>query len=269
MRGACAGSNHAQPVALHAVRSSTGGGYRHRSYCRLTTSARASSFTSALPHPVGPAWIRAGPRGDYRLPPARGQPTDLTTVHLGNPQVPFQTFGTVGGTLAQAEPIIVKPAGAVEDIDTLRRSIDQLLPEVERNPGDAQAVSKLAQYYFRAEDFDNARKWYTRFIDIGAPDADIFLAMLRVAQSMEMLQVPWPEVQDAYLRSWEFRPTRAEPFFGISRHYSDERRYRLGYLFAERAADIRLPEDDVIGLDPDLYGWRGGRPGSRRGVHSG
>jgi tetratricopeptide (TPR) repeat protein len=158
--------------------------------------------------------------------------------------------------LAQAEPIIEKPAGAVEDMDALRRSIDQLLPEVERNPGDAQAVSELAQYYFRAEDFDNARKWYARFIDIGAPDADTFLAMLRIAQSMEMLHVPWPEVQDAYLRTWEFRPTRAEPFFGISRHYSAERRYRLGYLFAELAAGIRLPEDDIVGLDPDLYGWR-------------
>jgi tetratricopeptide (TPR) repeat protein len=151
---------------------------------------------------------------------------------------------------------VTKPAEAVEDIDALRRYIDQLLPEVERNPGDAQAVYTLAQYYFRAEDFANARRWYTRFIDIGAVDGEIFLAMLRVAQSMDMLHMPWPDVQDAYLRAWEFRPTRAEPFFGIARHYSAESRYRLGYLFAELAADMRLPDDDMIALDPDLYEWR-------------
>src|SRR6202012_3433829 len=107
MRCACTGSNQSQFVALHAVRSSTGGGYRHRSYWRLTTSARASSFTSAVLRPVGAGPVRAGPRGDYRLPLARGQYDALTTVPLGNPQVPFLTFGTVGGTLAQAEPIIV------------------------------------------------------------------------------------------------------------------------------------------------------------------
>ncbi len=139
-------------------------------------------------------------------------------------------------------------------MDPFRRLIEQLLPEVERNPADAEAVYNLAQFYFGAEDFANAHKWYARFGDIGAPDEDIFLAMLRVAQSMEMLRRRGP-VQDAYLRTWEFRPTRAEPFFGIARHYSAENRYRLGYLFAERAAQIPLPEDDMIVLEPDLYAW--------------
>jgi hypothetical protein len=93
-------------------------------------------------------------------------------------------------------------------------------------------------------------------IEIGGPDEDIFLAMLRVAQSMEMLGAPWLDAQDAYLRAWEFRPTRAEPLYGIARHYRAEKRYRLGYLFAERAAAIPLPENDMIVPDPDLYSWR-------------
>jgi len=157
--------------------------------------------------------------------------------------------------LEAAANSVVKQADVPREVDPFRRLIEQLLPEVERNPADAEAVYNLAQFYFGAEDFANAHKWYTRFIDIGAPDEDIFLAMLRVAQSMEMLHVPWPEIQDAYLRTWEFRPTRAEPFFGIARHYSAENRYRLGYLFAERAAQIPLPEDDMIVLEPDLYAW--------------
>ena len=151
---------------------------------------------------------------------------------------------------------IVKPADVPRDADPLQRLIGQLLPRVKRNPEDAESVRMLAQIYFRAGDFANAHSWYARMIEIGGPDEDVFLAMLRVAQSMDMLAMPWPDVQDAYLRAWEFRPTRAEPLYGIARHYRAEQRYRLGYLFAVRAAEIPLPEDDVIVLDPDLYAWR-------------
>ena len=56
--------------------------------------------------------------------------------------------------------------------------------------------------------------------------------------------------------AWEFRPTRAEPFYCIARHYFNEKRYRLGYLFAERAAGIPLPADDMIVPYPDVYTWR-------------
>lgn len=158
--------------------------------------------------------------------------------------------------LEAAANSVVKPDDVSRDGDPHQRLIDQLLPEVERNPGDARSVSMLAQIYFRAGDFGNARKWYARMIEIGGPDEDIFLAMLRVAQSMEMLDTAWPDVQDAYLRAWEFRPTRAEPLYGIARRYRAEQRYQLGYLFAVGAAEIPLPEDDVIVLDPDLYAWR-------------
>jgi tetratricopeptide (TPR) repeat protein len=151
---------------------------------------------------------------------------------------------------------VVKPADVPREADPHTRLIDQLLPKVQHNPDDPQAVSMLAQIYFGAGDFTNARKWYARMIEIGGPDEDIFLAMLRVAQSMEMLGAPWLDAQDAYLRAWEFRPTRAEPLYGIARHYRAEKRYRLGYLFAERAAAIPLPENDVIVPDPDLYSWR-------------
>ena len=114
----------------------------------------------------------------------------------------------------------------------------------------------LAQVYFQAGDFANARKWFARMIEIGGSDEGTFWAMLRVAQSMEMLGEPWLDVQDAYLRAWEFRPTRAEPLYDIARHYIAEKRCQLGYLFAVRAAEIPLPEDDMTIPHPDIYAWR-------------
>ena len=60
----------------------------------------------------------------------------------------------------------------------------------------------------------------------------------------------------AYLRAWAFRPTRAEPLYQIAVHYRVEQQYQLGYLFAERAAQIPLPEEDILFVFADIYTWR-------------
>lgn len=159
--------------------------------------------------------------------------------------------------LEAAVQSVVKPADVHREANPYQRFIDQLLPEVQRNPGDVRSISLLAQAYFDSHDFANARKWFEQKIEVGGhPDEEIFLAMLRVAQSMEQLGTPWPDVQDAYLRAWKFRPTRAEPLYGIARHYRAEKRYQLGYPFAARAAQIPVPVDDMILPYPDIYAWR-------------
>ncbi len=160
--------------------------------------------------------------------------------------------------LEAAAESVVKPADVPRDVDPHQRFIDLLRPEVQRNPGDAHSVSTLAQVYFHAGDFDNARKWFARRLemDSGESPDEVYWAMLRVAQSMEMLGEPWPDVHDAYLRAWEFRPTRAEALYELARRYANENRHELAYGFAVRAAEIPLPEDDSNVLHPDIYTWR-------------
>ena len=136
------------------------------------------------------------------------------------------------------------------------RDRDLLLAEVERNPDDARSVFYLAQSYFDLGDFVNAREWYARRVDMGGWDEEVYYAMFRVAESMSQLGAPWPDVQDAYLRAWEFRPTRAEPLHAIAYRYRTDQRYRLGHLFAERAAEIPLPEEDTLFVGADVYAWR-------------
>ncbi len=158
--------------------------------------------------------------------------------------------------LKAAADSVMKSADVPRDVDPNQRFIELPRPEVTDNPDDLRPVSTLAQIYFRGGDFANARTWFERMIELGDSDEGTFWAMLRVAQSMEMLGEPWPDVQDAYLRAWEFRPTRAEPLYDIARHYIAEKRARLGYLYAQRAAEIPLPEDDMTIPHPDLYAWR-------------
>jgi len=135
------------------------------------------------------------------------------------------------------------------------RDAELLLAEVERDPDDARSVFYLAQSYFDAGDFVNARKWYARRAEMGGWDEETYLAKFRLAEAMSRLKEPWPDIQDQYLTAWEFRPTRAEPLHAIAFHYRTHERYRLGYLFAERAAQIPLPNDTLF-VAADIYAFR-------------
>jgi tetratricopeptide (TPR) repeat protein len=149
---------------------------------------------------------------------------------------------------------IVQPAD-VRDADPY--GIDLLMARVERDPGDHRSAYLLAQTYYVLRDFGNAGKWYTRWLEMGVGShEEIYQAMYRVAASMADAGAPWPGVQDAYLRAWEFRPTRAEPLYAIARRYRVDGRYQLGYLFAERAAAIPFPEGDMLLELADVYAWR-------------
>ena len=139
------------------------------------------------------------------------------------------------------------------DPQKYERDRDLLLAEVERNPEDARSVFYLAQSYFDLGDFVNARKWYARRVEMGGWDEEVYVAMYRIAMSMSKLGAPWPDVQDAYLRAWEFRPTRAEPLYQIAYGNRLDQRYRLGYLFAKRAAEIPFPEKDTFFVCADIY----------------
>ena len=87
-------------------------------------------------------------------------------------------------------------------------------------------------------------------------DEEVYYSMLRLAESMAQLDWPWLVVQDAYLKAWEFRPTRAEALHAIARRYREEQRYLPGHLFAQRAAQIPFPEKDLLFVGADVYAWR-------------
>ncbi len=133
---------------------------------------------------------------------------------------------------------------------------DLLLAKVESDPEDGPSVLRLAQRYFDLRDFSNARKWYARRVELGGDDEEAYYAMYRLAESMSNLGEPWPDVEDAYLRAWQIRPTRAEPLYSIAFRYRVEQRYKFAYLFAQRAAEIPFPEEDRMFVSADIYAWR-------------
>lgn len=144
------------------------------------------------------------------------------------------------------------------NIDPLKyaRDRDLLLAEAQRDPDNARTVFYLAESYCNLGDFANAQLWSARRAAMGGWDEEVYYSLWQVARMMAAQDQPWPAVLDAYLRAWEFRPTRAEPLQAIAARYRADGRYRLGYLFAERAAAIPLPEADILFVDRSVYDWR-------------
>jgi glycosyltransferase involved in cell wall biosynthesis len=136
------------------------------------------------------------------------------------------------------------------------RDHELLLAAVGRDPKDAPSVFDLAQSFYTHGDFVNAKAWYARRMKMGGWSEEIFYAMYRIADSMANLGAPWADVQDAYLKAWEFQPNRAEPLYAIALHYFGERRYLLAHEFARRAAAIPFPQSDQLCVHDDVYTWR-------------
>lgn len=136
------------------------------------------------------------------------------------------------------------------------RDIRLLLGELERDPNDTRSVFYIARSYNSLGDWTNTRDWYRRRVAMGGWEEEVFYSLWRNATAMEMLDEPWPEVQDAYLKAWEFRPGRAEPLHDIAVWYRANGRYELGHLFAQRAAQIPEPAEDGLFVNREVYRFR-------------
>lgn len=71
-----------------------------------------------------------------------------------------------------------------------------------------------------------------------------------------MQEKPWPEIQQAFLDAYNYRPTRAEPLYHLAQIY--RMKYNmpvLAYMFARAALDIPFPKDDILFVPNAIYDW--------------
>ena len=91
---------------------------------------------------------------------------------------------------------------------------------------------------------------------MGGSDEEVYYSMVRLAESVTKLDWPWQIVQDALPQGLA---VSTDPRRGAACHRSSvSRRSALParYLFAQRAAQIPLPEDDLLFVGADVYAWR-------------
>ena len=140
--------------------------------------------------------------------------------------------------------------------DKYRRDAQTLEAALQTDPDNTRYVFYLAQSYRDAGDQIAALAAYTRRAMMGGWDEEVFYSLLQCARCLEALDAAWEQALAAYLRCWQFRPSRAEPLYWLAKHYREHGEYELGALFARRAAAIALPEQDRLFIAADVYAWR-------------
>lgn len=122
-------------------------------------------------------------------------------------------------------------------------------------PSDTRCAFYLAQSYSDAGLLDEAIAAYQRRAGMGGFDEEVYFSMFETARLQEASRHAWPDVLAAYLRAYQFRPTRAEPLVAIARRYRTTQEWALAALFARAATSIPRPAD-VLFVDVGAYEWR-------------
>ena len=91
---------------------------------------------------------------------------------------------------------------------------------------------------------------------MGGWDEESWSAMYQAAKLMDFSNA-YPEgaVVQAYLRAYQFRPTRAEPLVYLAAYYRYRKQNHLALMFVRQACEIKLPDDRLF-VERDCYGWR-------------
>jgi len=140
------------------------------------------------------------------------------------------------------------------------RDRELLYQEYRNNPCDTRTLFYLAR---TCEDLGNLEEAYhlykKRIAMVGWPEED-YMAVYRLAQTVEKLSYSntnysWEEALGYYLKSYEMRPTRAEPLVSIAHYYVVRDRMDAAFLFAKRAVEVPYPSADVLFVQKYVYDY--------------
>jgi glycosyltransferase involved in cell wall biosynthesis len=135
------------------------------------------------------------------------------------------------------------------------RDAQVLEKALESEPDNARYVFYLGQSYRDAGQIERALDAYERRAAMGGFPEEIWYSLFQLGVLHERRGGDFAPALAAYLRAYQFRPTRAEPLCELARHYREKAEYALAFLFANAAIQIPRPAD-IHFLDERVYDWR-------------
>jgi glycosyltransferase involved in cell wall biosynthesis len=128
--------------------------------------------------------------------------------------------------------------------------------EVVNDPSNSRNVFYLAQSYLNAGQNEEAISWYSKRIELGGWEEEVYYSMYAIGIARQRQNCPWSQCLDSYLEGWNYRPIRIECLYQIVLFYRGQSKYSLGYFFALQASKIPVPQNDILFVRADLYEWR-------------
>jgi|TARA_R110000851_G_scaffold2218_4_gene8616 glycosyltransferase involved in cell wall biosynthesis len=133
----------------------------------------------------------------------------------------------------------------------------QLEEALENEPDNSRYQFYLAQSYFDSQQYEKSLEAYSKRTEMGGWEEEVYYSYFRVAILNALLDKTWPEIQQAFLNAYDYRPSRAEPLYQIARLYRQVHdKPKLAYVFARMALEIPYPENDILFISDDVYRWQ-------------
>ncbi|HVW98210.1 MAG TPA: glycosyltransferase [Mucilaginibacter sp.] len=134
------------------------------------------------------------------------------------------------------------------------RDISLLEAALADDPNNTRYLFYLAQSYANLGNFEQAIRVYRKRIDAGGWDEERWYSMYQLAVMLERSGAEAGIVSDAFLRAYEYRPSRAEPLYHLAKMMRVSKRYTLGLLYIEKALKIPYPQD-ILFIEKPVYDY--------------
>jgi glycosyltransferase involved in cell wall biosynthesis/predicted GH43/DUF377 family glycosyl hydrolase len=136
--------------------------------------------------------------------------------------------------------------------DKFERDIRLLTQGLIDEPTNGRYMFYLAQSYKDSGEFKKAIAWYTKRINIGGWEEEIWYSHYMIAKCWNHLG-NWPRAMERFLHAYEQRPTRIEPLFNIVKHYREiPNCCQQAYIFCKTILGKKMPKDSLF-VEAPLY----------------
>jgi glycosyltransferase involved in cell wall biosynthesis len=188
-------------------------------------------------------WVYTGILHEFAE--CKGKPADQVTNEriMGEYRISARTLGARNVNITTQEKYS-------RDAEALEKAIKE-------EPDNVRYQFYLAQSYFDSQQYEKSEEAYKKRAEMGGWEEEVFYSLYRVGILAGLLNKPWPEIQQAFLDAYEYRPNRAEPLYQIARLYRQVHdRPKLAYMYARMALEIPYPQNDILFISEDVYKYQ-------------
>jgi len=113
----------------------------------------------------------------------------------------------------------------------------------------------LAQSYRDAGMHERSLIAYQQRADLGGWEEEVYYSKYMVARLKTLLKYKDEEIIDAFLKAWEYRPSRVDALFDLIIYLRDKERFALAWAFVSLGVKIP-PTRDSLFVRADIQQWR-------------
>lgn len=138
-----------------------------------------------------------------------------------------------------------------------KRDAFTLMNALVEEPDNARYVFYLAQSWRDAGELEASIKEYERVATMKGWEEERWFSLYQAACLRQSLAQPQPIVIDAYLRAYEFRPSRLESMWALGRYLQTIGRFRTCYHLLKPfvTSSVQMTTDRLY-VDPQVYTWK-------------